>query len=709
MSADNRHRCSGPLRLLALAGLLASAWHQMTLAQAFAESTSSTARAEQAPPRNVVVITIDTLRADALGFAGNKAVETPTLDRLAYQGRVWSQTHAHSVTTLPSHASLFTGLYPYEHGVRANGRFVLDGGVATMASRLRQRGFVTGAFVGAFPLDSRFGLDQGFDTYDDDYAVRDGDQTFRYSEREAREVVVRATRWWREHEGRRRFLWMHLFDPHTPYEPPEPFASRFANQPYLGEVSAVDAALTPFLQSFFAGREDPTLIVVTSDHGEGLGEHGELTHGLFAYEPTLRVPLVFWGPGVPGGVDTRPARLVDILPTLLDLLKIEPDPELTGTSLLAPSSDSASSYFEALSTNFDYGWAPLRGVVAGRRKFIELPLPELYDLRLDPEERHNLIDSEPAVAQRLAAQLPEEATWPPVAGEAAAEDLEQLRALGYVIGAQDRRSSYSAADDPKNLVELDHKMTSLYRLYSLDQLEDAEALARDVISARPSMTLPQLYLGRILLARGELAAALEVLEAARREGRGSRELLVQLSLALTRAGRPQEALETLSSLTSSPQDTDVLNARAGALLGLGRYAEAEQQLEDALHLNPRSALAWELKSFLALAQSQYQSARESAERALQVDAERADAWNNLAVALYFLDLQGPAAEAWRRALQIAPRHPDALLSLGVVAAETGHAEEARDLLQRFMAAADPSRYAAARQRAAEILRQLPPG
>ncbi len=291
---------------------------------------------------DVVLITIDTLRADSAGFAGNTKVQTPVLDRLAAAGKVFDDAHAHNVVTLPSHANILTGLYPYQHGVRDNSGFALPDRVPTLATLLRKAGYATGAFVAAYPLDSRFGLNQGFDVYDDSFPRGSNPDSFVIAERRGDQVVAAARAWWEARKGKPRFLWVHLYDPHTAYDPPEPFASRYRDNLYLGEVAATDSFLAPLLDPFLEGQESPALVVVTADHGESLGEHGELTHGLFAYEPTLKVPLIVWGPGVEPGRDGRAARHVDVVPTVLSFLDVEAPQGLPGTSLLAAASPAGS-------------------------------------------------------------------------------------------------------------------------------------------------------------------------------------------------------------------------------------------------------------------------------------------------------------------------------------------------------------------------------
>lgn len=465
-----------------------------------ASSTGTAPAAPAGPPRNLLLITVDTLRADALGFAGNTEVSTPALDRLAEAGRVFTDTHAQNVVTLPSHTNILTGLYPYQHGVRNNGGFKLGPDVPTLATILHKAGFATAAVVGSFALDSRYGLGRGFDLYDDEFGGApegQGEHLFTYAERPGSEVVARGTRWWNEHRGQRRFLWLHLFDPHAPYQPPAPFAAEYSKQPYLGEVAAVDSYLAPLLDAFLSGREAPTLIVFTADHGEALGEHGELTHSFFAYEPTLKVPLVLWGPGVTPGRDDRVAQHVDILPTALGALGVAAPSGLPGRSLLGPADPSRVVYFESLSPNLEFGAAPLRGVIRGHMKLIELPIPELYDLASDPGETRNLFRDRPREAHELAAALPRESVWPPEAGKIAPDEAAELQSLGYLGSSAPRKAAYGPEDDPKNLIGLDRKLNSMVQLYTAGRYDEAVRLGREIVAARPTMTVAYEYLTRI--------------------------------------------------------------------------------------------------------------------------------------------------------------------------------------------------------------------
>lgn len=658
------------------------------------------------PVQNVVLVTIDTLRADALGFMGNQEVETPLLDRLAAGGRVFTFAHSHYPMTTPSHASILSGLYPYQHGVRDNGGFVLGADVPTAASLLRDAGFTTGAVVAAYPLDAEFGLARGFDTYDDHYPELKKDTTFSLPQRRGDEVVGLALDWWRAHAGERRFLWVHLFDPHRPYEPPEPFASRYRANPYLGEVAATDHFLTPLLGPLLDGADPGTLVVVMADHGEGLGDHGEMTHGVFAYQTTLHVPLVVWGGGAKPGRDDRLARHVDVLPTILAAARVAAPDGLPGRSLLGPPPPPGeTSYFESLAATLNRGWAPLRGLIEDRRKIIHLPLVELYDLAADPAEERNLVDDERREARRLLAALPEESQWPPERGEVREEATELLRSLGYLSGNAEIKEAYTPADDPKNLIEIDHQLHQVVELHGAGRLSEAAEILRRVAAERPDMPLVWSYLAQVLLDAGRTGEAIAVMREAAARDAASETLLTQLAGTLTFVGRPDEAVEVLRPLAEGGSPA-VLNPLGLALVEMGRPAEAVPVLERSLARDPDNVRAHENLGLAALALGRWPEARQRLERALALDPELATSWNGLGVALYYLGERPGALDAWERAIDLDPRQFDALYNLGLKAIEAGERSRARAALERFAATAPPERYAADIARARDLLSQL---
>lgn len=662
--------------------------------------------------RDIVLITIDTLRADAPGFAGNTRSQTPVLDRLATQGRVFINAHAHNVVTLPSHTNILTGLYPFQHGVRENSGFKLSAAVPTLATVLHGAAYATGAFVGAYPLDSQFGLDRGFDVYDDHYPKGSDEEEFVIAERRGDEVVRLALAWWRAQKGKPRFLWVHLYDPHASYDPPEPFASRFKDNLYLGEVAAADSFLEPLLGPFLDGREKPALVVVTGDHGESLGEHGERTHGLFAYEATLKVPLVLWGRGVVPGRDSRWARHVDIFPTVLQAAGITaaPSPGLRrpGRSLLAPAvATDSDSYFESLSTALNRGWAPLRGLLRGGKKFISLPLPEVYDLPQDPHEKNNRFDDERSVARGVFAALPKESAWPPRREDLRPEDEARLRSLGYLSGSAAAQDGYGPDDDPKRLVGLDNKVHQVIDFYMRGRVDEAINLARELVQARPAMSLGHSLLAQSLLQAGRTDQALEVMLKARKLGATTPSMLRQLGLTLSEVGRSGEAVEILRPLTEAG-DPQSLNAYALALSEAGRQKEASDVLQRVLKMDPDNPKSFQQLGLVELRLRHWELARDRSQRALELNRKLPLAWNDLGVALYQLGKKDQALDAWQQAVDLKPDLWDALWNLGTKAAERGRADQARKALERFAAGAPPERYAPDIEKARAYLKQVRP-
>ena len=678
--------------------------------------------------RDVVLVTIDTLRADALGFAGNAAAETPNLDRLAASGWVFEGAHAHSVMTLPSHANLLTGQLPYEHGVRDNAGFVLPETVPTAAAAFAGAGFRTAAFVAAYPLDARYGLNRGFEVYDDSYP-EGSTRGFAVAERSGAEVTAAAISWWRRSEGQRRFLWVHLYEPHVPYEPPAPFSTRYAERPYLGEVAAADEYVGRLLEAVAPkeGRPD-VLIVVTSDHGEGLGDHGEETHGLFAYEATLAVPLVLWAEALtPARIDD-PVRHVDVLPTMLEAAGIEASaiPGMAGRSLWRAPGAAAGpnardvTYFEALRPNLQRGWAPLRGVIAWERgedrrgrliKYISLPRPELYDLTADRAEERNLLDASAEVATEFAALLPVESEWPPVAGTVSDEERRALQSLGYLSssGGSSLTGTYGEQDDPKLLVDLDRMIQDYSEAYQDGRLEQAEDLARRTIERRPQMGLGYSNLAQVLLDRGRIEEALRLMIDAERSGLASPFLERQLALTLAQVGQSQDAVPLMERHAGS-SDPDTLNVLGLVLAEAGQTGRAREILLRSLEFDERNPQARQNLALAALHAGDWPLCESEAREALALNEALPLAWNYLGIALFNQGRTGRAIEAWQQSVALEPGDLDVLYNLASVAARAGRVDIARPALERFVKDASApglsGRYAANLASARSLLRGI---
>ncbi len=653
--------------------------------------------------QNVLLITIDTLRADALGCSGGRAA-TPNLDALAADGIRFDYAHAQAVVTLPSHTSILTGLYPFQHGIRDNSGYRLRPDIPTLATMLKDRGYETGAFVGAFPLDSRFGLTRGFDVYDDHYGESNRLVAFAMPERRAGVVVDIATRWIRRQHGK-WFAWVHVFDPHAPYAPPPPFDSQYAGHPYDGEVAYVDWALGPLL-ALARQQPRPTLIVVTGDHGEALGSHGEETHGLFAYEATLKIPLIIDDTAQSrpfrDAVTEIPARHVDIVPTVLDALRLPTPKTLPGRSLVAAlergDTSQPASYFEALSTFLNRGWAPLTGVLVGHEKFIDLPEQELYALANDPGEVNNRLPADGERGRVMEARLrdfngsPLDATG---RVRESAGTVAQLQALGYVSGSAPVKTKYTDEDDPKRLIGIDTEIHKGVELFQTGRPREALEVYRDIIRKRPDMALGYIHGAFVEWELGQPQQAVATLKEAIKRGASTSELQARLGIYLAESGSPDEAIRVLEPIVGpDSNDVDALNAYGIALSGVGRPNDAIAAFERVLRIDPSNASAWQNIGTVWLARKNDAEARKAFTAALALDPSLATALNGLGVVELRSGNRTGAIDAWKRAVASDPRQFDTLFNLGVTLREGGDMAGARPYLEQFAETAPAAFYRA---------------
>src|SRR5579862_9831486 len=527
-------------------------------------------------PRNVLLVSIDTLRADHLGCYGYGPAETPTLDALAAKGLRFE--HAATVTplTLPAHCSLMTGKFPAAHGVRDNGGFYLGPDQTTLATLMRRRGYRTGGFVGAFVLDSRWGIQQGFDHYYDNFDLSQFQGTGMDSfQRRGDEVVEHALEWLESDQKKPFFLWVHLYDPHTPYEAPEPYRSRFSDAlpgPYDAEIAWSDSLVARLLEALQRdGRLTSTYIVVVGDHGESLGEHGERTHGFFIYDATIRIPLLISGPGVTSRVIPDQVRIVDVMPTILDLLHAPAPSDVQGVSLL-PLAGGSHLGLQALSETYypryHYGWSELTGLRDGRYEFIRAPRRELYDLRDDPGEGEDLAGGDRPRADALGSRLEDmlsRVTRTTLAGPRRLdpETEERLAALGYVGGSVSHRNLEDRPrGDPKDKIGL----------YNLLKLAGGDSVEGHIDAA-------------IAKVKQALAADPEIIEA--------HNMLGNLHL---KAKRNPEALAAYrQALVVDPTDQAAIFGLALVYKEMGRLDDAQAGFEHARSLDAHNTKAmWQL-------------------------------------------------------------------------------------------------------------------
>jgi choline-sulfatase len=471
---------------------------------------------------NVVVITLDTTRWDRIGAYGDRHAQTPNLDRLASEGVLFEQAITTVPLTLPAHATMFTSLLPPRHGIRDNGGYVLDPQHRTLASVLKDSGWNTGAFVGAFVLDSKFGLDQGFEMYHDRFDVsKYRSVSLSDVARIGGEVVDNALPWLEAHADKRFFAWLHFYDAHTPYDPPEPFKSRFRDQPYAGEIAYVDWQVGRVLQWLDArGLAERTIVVALGDHGESLNQHQESTHGLFIYDATTRIPFIVRAPydRMRGRRVASAVRAEDLMPTLLDLVGT-PGPEgMQGRSLAPLLTGDATdleldAYSESLYAFNHYGWSELKALRSGRFKYIATTRPELYDLERDPGELTNIYDERRPLAERMAAELDrlavEETRVENGPSTVDPETRERLAALGYIGSFNNTpRKPGELLPDPKDKIEIFNLMTSAQEGGKAGSESTIERLER-VLAMDPEILDAWVMLGNEYFRQHDHAAALE--------------------------------------------------------------------------------------------------------------------------------------------------------------------------------------------------------
>ena len=547
---------------------------------------------------NVLLITVDTLRADRVSCYDDSFLKTPGIDSLADQGVTFLRAFANTSMTLPSHANILLGVSPLYHGVHENQHFVVRPNFLTLAELLKDAGYATGAFVGAFPLDKKFGLDQGFDIYDDEYGHRSSERVVDL-ERRAEDVVSKALSWVSSQTSP-WFLWVHVYDPHDPYTPPSPYAEKYSNSLYDGEVAYVDDVLGKFIEDLKEAQlwED-TLVIFTGDHGESLGQHGEKTHGFFAYNTGIWIPLIISSLDIETRRVKHPVSHLDIFPTVCDILKLEEPEFLQGRSLLPAMRGrrfpKRSLYFESLSPYYSKGWAPIQGIIRDDMKFIESPIPELYDLSKDFEETDNL-----AVGRKLDGfrkelkKIIEQYTSDESRGSKKRLDqksLEKLRSLGYTGGpiAVNPRKSYGPRDDVKTLLPYHNRTEDTMELYREGEVQLAVDTLKTIISEREDLAAAYVYLAMIHSDQKRPQEALEILNEGFSRNPQSYEIFSKYVSTLAKNGRNAEVLELLRNnyLKEMDHDPKIWNLGAMAYLNSSDPDGAKNALDQALSLDPR--------------------------------------------------------------------------------------------------------------------------
>jgi choline-sulfatase len=630
-------------------------------------------------PLNLVLVTIDTLRPDRLSCYGYSKIETPNLDALAKRGVLFETAVTHTPLTAPSHASIFTGLYPTVHKVRDTGGFVLQTPQKTLSELLQQQGWDTAAFVGSSVLKKQFGFNRGFAVYDDDMPKPDPRRAAAESpERRAGEVVDRATAWLATQSGRPYFLWVHVYDPHFPYDPPSPFREKYRERPYDGEVAYTDEQLGKLFTAVARKSPENTVVAVLSDHGESLSEHGEYTHGVFLYDSTLRIAFMIGGPGIPKGLRVKQqVRAVDFLPTVLELVGGPAPRDVQGTTLtpaLAGKDVAAAgySYAETLYPKINHGWAELRGMRTSRWMYIRAPKPELYDLAQDPAETANVITSHPEEVARLDTQLKSAIA---AGGGQGAEKvqtalvdqrtMEQLKSLGYLGGSSGREYTLTGKGvDPKDRVGV---LKSLF------------------FSTLPTATPAQ----RIVMLRRALA-----------EDPGNPGIYYHLGDAYSKAGRDQEELKLYQDGIRNGLQNSWLYSRMGRLyVRQGDKVDAIAAYEKAVRLNPSDSDSLNDLGMAYLETGKLADSERAFKWILTTNQQYAPAYNGLGLIAVQKGDMSAARGYFEKTTRLDPDFLEAQLNLGRIYKNMGANARARKCWEAFLAKAKPAEYG-------EIIRSL---
>jgi choline-sulfatase len=715
-------------------------------------AAASTAGCSRSQP-HVVLVTFDTTRWDHVGYASGREGLTPHLDAIAARGTWFSSAVTVQPLTLPAHTSILTGLYPYRHGVRNNGTYVVPPETVTLAGRLREAGYATHAIVSAFVLDSQFGLDKGFDGYDDDLRGGPKQKKFMFKEIKAEQTADKAIAWLRgpRPEDRPFFLWLHFFDPHAEYEPPEDIAMRFAGDPYSGEIHYADRELGRVIASLDELRLlDQTLFIFTADHGDGLGEHGERTHGIFIYESTTRVPLLMAGPQVPAGkrVDSV-VSVVDIVPTVLDLLGQPGARELDGRSLRSlwkGASEQRTAYVETLMPYLSFGWAELRALRGDGLKVIEAPRPEVYRLDTDPSETRNLHGSPeaPPQAERLRSELASIVQADPFTGggqqEAELDDetRAKLTALGYVWSAPARGPDAPQRPDPKDRIGFWERFQAAQGLVRRGSHAEAARAIGELLASDPENVIAMGSLAGALVGIREPEKALEVYRRMIALDPKRDAAYLGASQILREKGEYAQAEELARVVIElRPLSPDGYVALGDVFLEQERFAEAEVWFRKAVEVDPHSMLvaaglgnclkrAGRLKESLEVLRDAYRRDTTSVavtynlalvtellgdhnaalalyRAAIELEPDHAMSWNNLGS---LLDRIGNRREALRmiaKAYELDETNAEAVYNLGALLLAEGHAQQALPRLEEALRLR-PGFQQAAQQRALALQR-----
>jgi choline-sulfatase len=651
---------------------------------------------------SVLLVSIDTLRADHVGSYGYPAAATPVIDALAARGLRFEQAETVTPLTLPAHASLLSGTFPASHGVRDNGSFYVGDEVTTLAEVLKAHGYRTGGFVGAYVLDHRWGIAQGFDHYYDDFDLSRFEMAagIDAAQRPGREVVDHALAWLAGDGDQPFFAWVHLYDPHSPYVPPEPYRSRFPatlEGAYDGEIAATDAQVGRLIDFLTSSRRlANTVIVVVGDHGESLGEHGEQQHGFFVYDASVRIPLIVAGPRVPTRAVPDQVRIVDVMPTILELAGVKAPSAVQGVSLMPLGRGERQDllgYSETWYPRYHYGWSELTAVRDGRYKFIAAPRRELYDTKTDPGELHDVAASNPRVAAALERALADMtakltvAATPQKPRPVEPDVEEKLRSLGYVAGTVSRATlADRLRGDPKDKIGLYNLLKRAAQDSVAGQLDEGIAKVQTVLAADHEVIEAHTMLGNMEIKAHRLPEAIAAYQKALAIDPEHEGAAWSLALAYQDAGKLDEARAGFERVRQlNPRDARPLYQLANLSVRRGDFAGAAATLEEGLKLEgDRSAF------LVKLGEARLELKQLDAAQAALLDAIKLKP--NQPMAHYDLGLLYEARGQWRDAvaayegeIAVSPKLYQPHFNMAKLLSRDGRAAEA---VTHFRAAVD---------------------
>ncbi|MBN2372423.1 tetratricopeptide repeat protein [bacterium] len=649
---------------------------------------------------NLLLITVDTLRADHLGCYGYKSIKTPNIDRLASEGVLFSRAITPVPITLPSHASIMTGLYPAQHGVRNNGNFSLAGQAVTLAEIMKGYGYQTGACVGSFVLDSVFGLDQGFDYYDDNFNPGKKRASALHNERKAADVNRAALHWLQKNKDNRFFLWLHYYDPHSPYFPPVSFAFDYKDCLYDGEIAYVDYCLGElFDQIEQMGLKDKTVIVFTADHGEGLGEHNELTHAIFIYDSTLRVPLIIKAPALPERGKAVPSMVstMDIMPTVLEILDLKSVTGLAGKSLMPLINGGKSGEIhtkllcESLCPELNFGWSRLEGIRTPEWKYISAPVSELYRFDTDQGERKNILQQGGDDHAKWKTALENiKGEYPPAFESLQASKMDpvteqRLKSLGYIwTQAKADIEGGEAVPDPKDKIHIMNYLDDGMGYLIIGQYDRAIEEFQKIINDDPDNMAAYFHLGWAYEEKGDIGQAEVFFKKVIEIDPGHSDVYNHLGLIQYLRGEWDQALTAFKTSLDLFEYAEVYYNISLVYQKKGMNGDAVKAIKKAIELDPDYAEAWNQLGNLYMESGDIQGAAEQFEKAIDLDPEHVTAHNNLGLIYSRMGQTEDAIKEFHEAARLDPNSAEAHNNLGSLYLGKGLYEQARSELEKAL-------------------------